>query len=72
MAKKSENKYQMQAAEKAFEWLHRSKPSVAARELEKESEGIALPPNERHCGTAYSMQGTDRETLNEWCKEHET
>ncbi len=36
------------------------------------SEGISLPPNERDCGTACSMQGTDRETLNEWCKEHET
>ena len=31
--------------------------------------GISLPPNERDCGTACSMQGTDRETLNEWCKE---
>ncbi len=58
--------------QKAFEWLRRSKPAVAAREQEKMSEGIALPPNERDCGTACSMQGTDRETLNEWCKEHET
>ena len=33
------------------------------------SEGISLPPNERDCGIACSMQGTDRETLNEWCKE---
>ena len=42
-----------------------------AREQEKMSEGISLPPNERDYGTACSMQGTDRET-NEWCKEHET
>ena len=67
-----ENRYQLRAAAKAFEWLRRSKPAVAAREQEKMSEGISLPPNERDCGTACSMQGTDRETLNEWCKEHET
>ena len=70
MPKNNEHRYQMQAAEKTFEWLRRSKPSVAAREQEK--EGIALPPNERGCGTAYSMRGTDREALNEWCREHET
>ena len=67
-----ESRYQLRAAAKAFEWLRRSKPAVAAREQEKMSEGISLPPNERDCGTACSMQGTDRETLNEWCKEHET
>ena len=32
----------------------------AAREQEKMSEGISLPPNERDCGIACSMQGTDR------------
>ena len=55
MSENHENRYQLRAAAKAFEWLRRSKP-----------------PNERDCGTACSMQGTDRETLNEWCKEHET
>ncbi|MEE0154536.1 MAG: hypothetical protein UEF48_04920 [Agathobaculum butyriciproducens] len=72
MSENHENRYQLRAAGKVFEWLRRSKPAVAAREQEKESEGVALPPNERDCGTACSMQGTDRETLNEWCKEHET
>ena len=72
MSENHENRYQLRAAAKAFEWLRRSKPAVAAREQEKMSEGISLPPNERDCGTACSMQGTDRETLNEWCKEHET
>ncbi len=72
MSENHENRYQLRAAEKAFEWLRRSKPAVAAREQENMGEGIALPPNERDCGTACSMQGTDRETLNEWCKEHET
>ena len=72
MSENHENRYQLRAAAKAFEWLRRSKPAVAAREQEKMSEGVALPPNERDCGTACSMQGTDRETLNEWCKEHET
>ena len=72
MSENHENRYQLRAAAKAFEWLRRSKPAVAAREQEKMSEGISLPPNERECGIACSMQGTDRETLNEWCKEHET
>ena len=67
MSENHENRYQLRAAAKAFEWLRRSKPAVAAREQEKMSEGISLPPNERDCGTACSMQGTDRETLNEWC-----
>ena len=64
MSENHENRYQLRAAAKAFEWLRRSKPAVAAREQEKMSEGISLPPNERDCGTACSMQGTDRETLN--------
>ena len=63
MSENHENRYQLRAAAKAFEWLRRSKPAVAAREQEKMSEGISLPPNERDCGTACSMQGTDRETL---------
>lgn len=70
MPKNNEHRYQMEAAEKNFEWLRRSKPSVAARE--PQNQGIALPPNERGCGTAYSMRGMDRETLNQWCREHET
>ena len=43
MSENHENRYQLRAAAKAFEWLHRSKPAVAAREQEKES-GIAEPP----------------------------
>ena len=72
MQKNSENRNQMKAAEKAFAWMRCSKPSVAAREPENQPEGIALPPNSRGCGTAYPMRGTDRETLNAWCREHET
>ena len=52
MSENHENRYQLRAAAKAFEWLRRSKPAVAAREQEKMSEGISLPPNERDCGTA--------------------
>ena len=44
MSENHENRYQLRAAAKAFEWLRRSKPAVAAREQEKMSEGIALPP----------------------------
>lgn len=55
MSENHENRYQLRAAAKAFEWLRRSKPAVAAREQEKMSEGISLPPNERDCGIACSM-----------------
>ena len=44
MSENHENRYQLRAAAKAFEWLRRSKPAVAAREQEKMSEGISLPP----------------------------
>ena len=60
-----ENVNRFEAARKSFQWMERSKPSVAAR-------GIAVPPHERDCGRAHPMCGTDSENLTAWCREHET
>ena len=42
MSENHENRYQLRAAAKAFEWLRRSKPAVAAREQEKIACGVFL------------------------------
>ena len=39
MSENHENRYQLRAAAKAFEWLRRSKPAVAAREQENDERG---------------------------------
>ena len=68
---------QAQAAQKAFAWMARSKPSVSARDGEQpenngKPDGIALPPHERGCGPAHPIRGTNREDLAEWCAHHQT
>lgn len=63
--------YQMEAAQKQFEWLACSKPAVANDDNDA-VEGIALPPHERGCGHAHPMRGTNSEDLTEWCTKHET
>lgn len=68
---------QAQAVQKEFEWMARSKPSVAARSTDQKEqdgtpEGIALPPHERDCGRAHPMRGTNSEDLTEWCTRHQT
>ena len=66
---------QMDAAEKAFQWMERSKPSVSARSAPQEDgspSGIALPPHERGCGRGHPMRGTNSDDLTEWCRAHET
>ena len=68
---------QAESAQKNFEWMARSKPSVAARSGEKEAHdsapsGIALPPHERDCGRAHPMRGTNSEDLTEWCTKRQT
>ena len=65
------------SASKNFEWMARSKPSVAARgggqeETDSAPSGIALPPHERDCGRAHPMRGTNSEDLTEWCTKHQT
>ena len=78
-----ENVNRFEAARKSFQWMERSKPSVAARgdvDLPSDSrrlfetgdlpEGIAVPPHERDCGRAHPMCGTDSEDLTAWCREH--
>ena len=35
MSENHENRYQLRAAAKAFEWLRRSKPAVSARNRKK-------------------------------------
>ena len=63
-----ENVNRFEAARKSFQWMERSKPSVAARgdvDLPSDSrrlfeagdlpEGVAVPPHERDCGRAHSM-----------------
>ena len=80
-----ENVNRFEAARKSFQWMERSKPSVAARgdvDLRSDSrrlfeagdlpEGIAVPPHERDCGRAHPMRGTDSDDLTAWCREHET
>ena len=80
-----ENENRFDAVRKSFQWMERSKPSVAARgdvDLPSDSrrlfetgdlpEGIAVPPHERDCGRAHPMCGTDSEDLTAWCREHET
>ena len=80
-----ENVNRFEAARKSFQWMERSKPSVAARgdvDLPSDSrrlfetgdlpDGIAVPPHERDCGRAHPMCGTDSEDLTAWCREHET
>lgn len=68
--------YQMEAAQKQFEWLACSKPAAAQAVGDETSdgvpEGIALPPHERDCGRAHPMRGTNSEDLTEWCTKHET
>lgn len=67
--------YQMEAAQKQFEWLSYSKPATACsdgEEPDSAAEGIALPPHERGCGHAHPMRGTNSEDLTEWCTKHET
>ena len=68
---------QADSARKSFEWMARSKPSVAARsggqeEADGAPSGIALPPHERDCGRAHPMRGTNSEDLTEWCTKHQT
>ena len=62
MSENHENRYQLRAAAKAFEWLRRSKPAVAREGTGKDETRVSrCRRNERDCGTACSMQGTDRE-----------
>ena len=68
---------QAESAQKNFEWMARSKPSVAARsggneEHDSAPSGIALPPHERDCGRSHLMRGTNSEDLTEWCTKHQT
>lgn len=70
-------KYQMEAAQKQFEWFSCSTPAAAAHDAGEEMtdgapEGIALSPHDRGCGHAYPMRGTNSEDLTEWCIKHET
>ena len=75
-----ENENRFEAARKAFHWMERSKPSVSARgevALPEERgdgtpDGAAYPPHEQNCGRAHPPRGTDSESLETWCKEHET
>ncbi|MGO5028516.1 hypothetical protein [Candidatus Agathobaculum pullicola] len=75
--KDKQKRYQMEAAQKQFEWFECSKPDVAAQAGVNEAsdgvpEGIALPPHERGCGRAHPMRGTNSEDLTDWCINHET
>lgn len=77
MKHKELSQNQAQAVQKEFEWMARSKPSVAARgngqeETDCAPEGIALSPHERNCGRAHPMRGTNSEDLTEWCTKHQT
>ena len=68
---------QADSARKSFEWMARSKPSVAARSGGQEEEdgvpsGIALPPHERDCGRSHPIRGTNSEDLTVWCTKHQT
>ncbi len=70
-------RYQMEAAQKKFEWLSCSTPAASSQDGEAEAsdgvpEGIALPPHGRGCGHAHPMRGTNSEDLTEWCTNHET
>ena len=67
--------YQVEAAQKQFEWLERSIPAAVSsnnQEADGIPGGIALPPHERDCGHAYPISGTNSDDLTEWCIRHET
>lgn len=67
--------YQMEAAQKQFEWFSCSTPSTANKDGEENdsiARGIALSPYERGCGQSYPMRGTNSDDLTEWCIKHET
>lgn len=74
-------KRQLESAKKNIEWMERSGPSVAARNLNLDvsaagetdtPQGVALPPHERDCGRSHPISGTNSEDLRDWCAEHET
>ena len=77
MEKDKMKQYQMEAAQKQFEWFSCSKPTALPQDGGRQAsdgapEGIALPPHERGCGSAHPMRGTNSQDLTEWCMKHET
>ena len=61
-----ENVNRFEAARKSFQWMERSKPSVAAR------GDVDLPSDSRRLFETGDLRGTDSDALTAWCREPET